>query len=139
MISTEFMNEDVSGIKFTYKEEGDWASRIYITMIEHPTDDIKWLMPNPREVGEMALDLNPKDKSVYLNRIDITSGQGHGRGKVLLAEALDRLRKHGYKTATAYVNHNNPNSQGLFRSAGFEIAKSDEWDAQYGDYWAKTL
>ena len=140
MRSTEFINENENTPLFSFKVTGSWKNRVWVTMFETAPKDAQWLVGSePYEVGEVTVDPDPKTKTAYINRIDITKGQGQGKGSVLLAEVLRMLKEKGFISATAYVNHDNPNSRGLFKKFGFEFVESDEWDAQYGDYWKKDL
>ena len=140
MRSTEFINEDENKPLFSFKVTGSWKDRVWVTMYETAPVDRQWLVgEDPYEVGEVTIDTDNKAKTAYINRIDITNGKGQGKGSVLLAEVLHMLKEKGFVSATAYINHDNPNSRGLFKKFGFEFTESDEWDAQYGDYWKKYL
>ena len=139
MRSNEFIAEDEQPT-YTFEVKGDWNTRVWITMFETAPEETQWLVGSePKEVGEVTLDPNSKDNTVYFNRIDITSGKGQGKGTKLVAEVLRLLTEKGFDSVTSYVNHNNPDSRGLFKKMGFTLTKSDEWDAQYGDYWTKEL
>lgn len=140
MKSTEFLFEDLTGKTFTFKVTGDWKEKVWVTMFETASKDEQWLVGSePYEVGEAVLEIEPKAKTVYFSRIDITSGTGQGKGPILANEVLRLLKARKFKSVTAYVNHNNPNSRSMFKKLGFELTQSDEWDAQYGDYWTKVL
>lgn len=140
MRAKEFVFETENKSTFSFKVTGSWKDRIWVTMFETAPTDRQWLVgSDPYEVGEVTVDSNPKTKTAYINRIDITNGQGQGKGSILLAEVLRLLKEKGFTSATAYINHDNPNSRGLFKKFGFEFMQSDEWDAQYGDYWKKEL
>jgi len=140
MRATEFITEDESKPTYSFEVKGDWKDRVWVTMFETAAKDEQWLHgTEPYEVGEVTLDPDPKTNTVYFNRIDITKGKGQGKGSILLAEVLRLLSEKGFKSVTSYVNHNNPESRGMFKKFGFQFKESDEWDAQYGDYWAKTL
>ena len=131
MRSTEFIIENEQP-EYSFKITGSWKDRVWVTMFETASGGLT-------EVGEAILDINPKDNTVYFNRIDITSGQGKGKGAKLVSEVLQVVTARGFNSVTSYVNHNNVASQGLFRKLGFNVIESDEWDAQYGDYWKKEL
>jgi len=140
MRATDFITEDESKPTYSYKVTGDWNTRVWVTMFETAAKDEQWLHgAEPYEVGEVTLDPNPETNSVYFNRIDITKGKGQGKGSIFLAEILRLLKEKGFESVTSYVNHNNPESRGLFKKFEFDLTQSDEWDAQYGDYWRKYL
>lgn len=140
MRASDFITEGETTPTYSFTVTGDWNARVWITMYETAAKEEQWLHgTEPYEVGEVTLDPNPKDNTVYFNRIDITKGQGQGKGSILLAEILRLLKEKGFDLVTSYVNHNNAESKGLFKKFGFEITQSDEWDAQYGDYWRKYL
>lgn len=135
----EFATEDAPSTRLRFEETGNWRERVYITAVLG--DEYQaWLHGDTRpEVGEISLDILDRGITVYVNRIDITYGNGQGYGTVLLTESMTRAKEHGAKVMTAYIEHRNPVSKSLFTKLGFTETKKEAWETQYGSYWEKRL
>lgn len=70
----------------------------------------------------------------YIGHIQAHS-QGKGYATEMLKYIIDFYNKKGIRKFSAYINHNNVNSQNLFRKAGFtETTKQRD-----GTYWTMNL
>ena len=130
--------EGIDPASISIKIEGSWKDRLFITAFEHVPEDRRWLNGDSIDIGDATVDII-SDGSAYLNRIDITYGKGQGRGPVVVTKILAELQKHGISYVTAYVEHRNAISRSMFMKLGFTKMKSEDWDAQYGDYLRKDL
>ena len=105
--------------------------RIFVTGVQKQSE-VNWLNPIPRQAASATLDLNPKEKSVYINRVDAdVSRQGYGRE--LLGHALDKLSAQGYEKATGYVEHTAQDSRQMNLKLGGVPGKLTPY-GQYFDY-----
>lgn len=115
---TQFITEQSSRIDI--KEEGDWSNRIFFTALLKDSEK-NWLQKNIEnfEVAESTLDINNKENSVYLNRVD-TKYSGKGYARELVNEIISRCKQRQIKSISTYIENSNVESKNMINKLGFE-------------------
>jgi len=94
-----------------------------------------WLDISDDLVVEATLDINSKDKLVYLTRLDARI-KGSGYGPELLEFGIKyAIEKYGVTKARGYVESFNIASQSMLEKMGFKRAE----ETKDGAYWEKSL
>jgi GNAT superfamily N-acetyltransferase len=83
---------------------------------------------------ETTIDINKKDKSIYLNRQDARR-RGKGYGQETMEFILKLAKKKGFKKAKGYVEYSNSAPISMLKNLGFK--KAD--DSKFGSYFIKIL
>lgn len=76
-----------------------------------------WLSPEPRKSVEATIDLNSKEGSFYVNRIDALVPR-RGYAAEVLSSLLEQLFERGFSVGTAYVEHGNDSSSRMMLKLG---------------------
>ena len=83
---------------------------------------------------EATIDLDPKEKNIYLNRIDAFK-KGKGYGRETIDFILSYLKRKGYKTARGYVEYLSIESANMLKKLNFKEVNGGE----FGRYFEKRL
>jgi predicted GNAT family acetyltransferase len=94
-----------------------------------------FLQPKDKDVlaVETTIDINDKDKSIYLNRMDAAL-QGNGYGRETLEFILKYFKQKGFKTAKGYVEFTATGSRSMMNKLKFK-----EVTAKDGSYFERKL
>lgn len=110
-------------------DEHKSGERTFLTAFKKDAER-NFLDPPETKTVEATIDPNPKDKTLYLNRIDALKG-GKGYAAEVLRNALDHYAKRGYKSATAYVQFIDDASQRIM----VKLGGAQGQETKSGRYW----
>jgi uncharacterized membrane protein len=111
----------------------DMGVRVFIN--SYLKDSEKTWLDTPEQTlaVETTIDLNKKEKSIYLNRMD-ASKHGKGYGRETLEFFLSYFKRKGFKTAKAYVEFSATDSANMLRKLKFKEGKGKD-----GRYFERKL
>ena len=129
------IGEDEETERLDIKEDGDWEQRVFFTAYltkKHRNwiHDVEFDRKGHVNRGEAILDLNKKDQSAYISRMDVTP-TGKGFGSELLKYIIGQCKKHGYNLIRAYTEWENINSKDMLRKAGFKEIRTQAGDSHW--------
>jgi ribosomal protein S18 acetylase RimI-like enzyme len=116
-----------------HPEQGAWSSDDLDTRIAEPWFDPSGFLileaPDRRVAASCwtkVHELHP-DRFGEIYVISVSPAfQGHGLGRVMLAQGLGALRHKGVHRAVLFVDADNVNAQHLYRSFGFTLEREDQ-------------
>jgi hypothetical protein len=126
--------ESIESKRLFYKID-DKKVRVFIKSFLKDSEKT-WLDPKGQDIlaVETTIDVNKKEKSIYLNRMD-ASKHGKGYGRETMDYFLKYFKKKGFKTAKGYVEFSAIESANMLIKLGFKKTTETE----HGRYFERKI